>query len=113
MSIIQSITTSTLILLACSNSGTKEIASSLTEPESDTSTPALTEYSKTLPLEKIKLPAGFKIDIYAEVENAREMALSPSGVVYVGNRDKGNVYAIKDTDGDFKADKKWVIASGF
>ena len=40
------------------------------------------------------------------------MALSPSGVLYVGNKDKGNVYAVKDTDGDFKADKKWVLASG-
>ena len=70
----------------------------------------LTDYAKTLPLDKIKLPAGFTIDVYAEVENARSMALSPSGVLYVGNKDKGNVYAVKDTDGDFKADKKWVLA---
>ncbi len=74
--------------------------------------PAITEYSKTLPLDKIKLPAGFTIDIYAEVDNARSMALSPSGVLYVGNRNEDKVYAVKDTDGDFKADKKWVIASG-
>lgn len=74
--------------------------------------PAITEYSKTLPLDKIKLPAGFSIEIYAEVDNARSMALSPSGVLYVGNRNEDKVYAVKDTDGDFKADKKWVIASG-
>jgi glucose/arabinose dehydrogenase len=74
--------------------------------------PALTDYAETLPLNKIKLPAGFAIDVYAEVENARSMAISPSGVVYIGNKDKDKVYAIKDTDGDFKADKKWVIASG-
>jgi len=74
--------------------------------------PAITEYSKTLPLDKVKLPAGFTIDIYAEVDNARSMALSPSGVLYVGNRNEDKVYAVKDTDGDFKADKKWVIASG-
>lgn len=67
---------------------------------------------KNLPLEKIKLPPGFKIEIYAEVENARSLALSPSGVVYVGNRDGNKVYAIKDTNGDKKADKKWVVASG-
>lgn len=65
-----------------------------------------------LPLEKIKLPDGFKIDVYAEVENARAMAISPSGILYVGSRDKGEVYAVQDTDGDHKADKKWVIASG-
>jgi glucose/arabinose dehydrogenase len=101
-----------VLLLACSNSGTKEQAPADATPAEDASSPALTEYSKTLPLDKIKLPAGFKIDIYAEVENARSMALSPSGIVYVGNRDKDKVYALKDTNGDFKADKKWVIASG-
>ena len=74
--------------------------------------PALTEYSKTLPLDKIKLPQGFAIEIFAEVENARSMALSPSGIVYVGNKDKDNVYAVKDVDGDHKADTKWVVASG-
>ena len=69
-------------------------------------------FQKKLPLEKIKLPPGFKIEVYAEVENARSLALSPSGVVYVGNRDGNKVYAIKDTNGDKKADKKWVVASG-
>lgn len=67
---------------------------------------------KKLPLEKIKLPSGFKIEVYAEVENARSLALSPSGVVYVGNRDGNKVYAVKDTNGDNKADKTWVVASG-
>jgi glucose/arabinose dehydrogenase len=74
--------------------------------------PALSDYQKTLPLDKIKLPAGFKIEVYAEVNNARSMAMSPSGVLYVGNRDGDKVYAVKDTDGDFKADKRWTIASG-
>src|SRR5687768_10368448 len=74
--------------------------------------PAITEYSGKLPLNKIKLPAGFKIDIYAEVDNARSLAISPSGTIYVGNRNGDKVYAVKDDDGDFKADKKWVIASG-
>ncbi|HEY9486712.1 MAG TPA: sorbosone dehydrogenase family protein [Chryseosolibacter sp.] len=78
----------------------------------DYSEPAIGEASKQLPLEKIKLPAGFKIDIYAEVNDARSLALSPSGIVYAGNRDGDKVYAVQDTDGDFKADKKWVIASG-
>ena len=72
----------------------------------------MTEYSQSLPLNTIKLPAGFKIDVFAEVQDARSMAVSPSGIVYVGNKDKDKVYAVKDTDGDNKADKKWVIASG-
>ena len=96
-------------LLQC-NSGSKPVVE-LPVGE-DGSVAALTEYSKTLPLEKIKMPAGFKIEVFAEVENARSMAMSPSGVLYVGNRNGDKVYAVKDTDGDFKADKKWVIASG-
>jgi glucose/arabinose dehydrogenase len=78
----------------------------------DHSMPAITSYAQTLPLEKIKLPKNFKISVFAEVDNARSMAISPSGVIYVGNRNGDKVYAVKDTNGDNKADKKWVIASG-
>lgn len=78
----------------------------------DASVPAITKTSAELPLSSLKLPKGFSISIYAEVENARSMAISPSGTVFVGNRNEDKVYAIKDTNGDFKADKKWVIASG-
>lgn len=105
------------LVLACSNTNSTETAS--TTPEADSvatdgegGEPALTDYAKTLPLDKIKLPPGFSISVYAEVENARSMALSPSGVLYVGNNDKDKVYAVKDTNGDFKADKKWVLATG-
>jgi len=80
--------------------------------KADTSLPAITSASAELPLSSIKLPKGFTIAIYAEVENARSMAISPNGTIFVGNRNEDKVYAIKDTNGDFKADKKWVIASG-
>lgn len=67
----------------------------------------------SLPLEKIQLPPGFKIEVYAEgMKNPRSMDLSPSGVLYVGSRDAGNVYAVKDENGDFKAEKIWTIATG-
>ncbi len=63
-------------------------------------------------LKDIKLPPGFEIAIYAEgVENARSICLSPNGTLFVGNRGKDKVYALQDTDGDFKIDKKFVIAS--
>ena len=77
----------------------------------DNSEPALTEKSESLPLEKIVMPKGFAIEVFAEVENARSLAISPAGIIYVGNRDGDKVYAVQDTDGDHKADKKWVIAS--
>jgi glucose/arabinose dehydrogenase len=99
-------------LLLCSNAGTSVPASTPNYNLPGSSAPALTGYAATLPLEKIKLPAGFTISVFAEVEDARSMALSPSGVLYVGNRDKDKVYAVKDENGDFKADKKWVLATG-
>ncbi|HKZ38428.1 MAG TPA: hypothetical protein VJ184_12300, partial [Chryseolinea sp.] len=94
--------------LACSNPNSSEKSTSSNTGadslanDAEGGEAALTEYAKKLPLDKIKLPAGFTIDVFAEVENARSMVLSPSGVIYVGNKDKGNVYAVKDMDGDFK-----------
>jgi glucose/arabinose dehydrogenase len=56
-------------------------------------------------LEKIKLPQGFKIDLYAIVPDARHMAVGPStGVVFVGTR-KNNVYVVTDRDKDRVADE--------
>src|SRR5580693_9034639 len=78
----------------------------------DGSVPAITKASASLPLDKIKLPPGFSIAVYAEVPAARSMVMSPSGTLFVGTQRPGFVYAVKDTDGDDVADKKWVIASG-
>ena len=69
-----------------------------------------TDYKGDLPLERLQLPEGFEIGVFADnVENARSMTLSPSGTLFVGTRSKGNVYALKDTDGDMKADKKYTL----
>lgn len=63
-------------------------------------------------INKIKLPEGFKISIYAsDVNDARSICLSPNGTLFVGNRNKDKVYALQDTDGDFKVDKKFTIDS--
>jgi len=75
-----------------------------------TSTP-LSAYKK-LPLEKLHLPDGFKISIYAEVPNARSLDVSPSGIVFVGNRSQNKVYALVDSNQDFKADGIYVIDKG-
>ncbi len=67
----------------------------------------------SLPLDRIKLPAGFSIDVYATgVTNARAMALSPSGVLFVGSRSVGSVSAVVDTNKDQKADTVYTIATG-
>jgi glucose/arabinose dehydrogenase len=63
-------------------------------------------------LSQLQLPEGFSISIYADnLPNARTLALSDSGVVYVGTRKQGSVYAVKDTNGDGFADKRYVIAT--
>ena len=69
--------------------------------------------ASTLPLEKIKLPTGFSISIYArDVPDARSMTLSPNGTLFVGTRQAGKVYAILDRDHDHIADAVLTIAQG-
>ena len=69
--------------------------------------------SQGLPLDKIKLPSGFQISIYASnVPNARSLALSPNGTLFVSTRTAGNVYAIVDRNRDNIADQVITIARG-
>ena len=61
----------------------------------------------------ITLPPGFHIGVYAgNVPNARQMARGPKGVIFVGSLAEGKVYAVEDRDGDHRAEKVHVIASG-
>ena len=56
-------------------------------------------------LEQIKLPPGFKINLYAIVPDARHIAVGPQGVVtFVGTR-KDAVWAITDRNKDGAADE--------
>ena len=69
--------------------------------------------AQEVPLERLTLPQGFRIDVYASgVENARQMTLSPSGTLFVGTRQAGNVYAVVDDNDDQRADRVLTIASG-
>jgi len=110
-SVLVIILLATALLLGCTNSPTVATAD-LIPGVNDTSVPAITEVIQALPLASIKLPPGFSINVYAEVSNARSLAMSPDGTLFVGNKDEDKVYAVKDINGDFKADKKWVLASG-
>jgi glucose/arabinose dehydrogenase len=69
--------------------------------------------SGQLPLNRIKLPPGFKIEVYAaDLPNAREMALSPKGILYVGSQSAGKVYAVVDNNKDGKGDRVFTVAHG-
>ncbi|WP_026950212.1 PQQ-dependent sugar dehydrogenase [Algoriphagus mannitolivorans] len=64
-------------------------------------------------LDQLKLPPGFKISVWAaDIPNARSMAISDNGIVFVGNRQEKNVYAVVDENGDGKADAKFILAEG-
>jgi glucose/arabinose dehydrogenase len=69
--------------------------------------------ARSLPVEKIRLPPGFHAAVFADqVPDAREMALAPDGTVFVGTRQLGNVYALRDTNGDRHVDKVYILARG-
>lgn len=66
-------------------------------------------------IEEIQLPEGFQIEIFAkDIDNARSMAWGSEGgnILFVGSRKAGNVYAVVDENGDYKADTAYIIASG-
>lgn len=49
-------------------------------------------------LNDIKLPPGFAIEVYADVPNARSMALGDDGTVFVSNRRASSIYALVPRD---------------
>ena len=72
--------------------------------------PACAEKDLGNKLKLIKLPPGFEISVYAEgVENARQLALGDHGTVFAGSRKAGKVHAVQDSNGDFKADRVFLI----
>ncbi len=64
----------------------------------------------SLPLGLLQLPQGFHIDTYVEgLDGARSMALGEDGTLFVGTRTENKLYAVKDTNGNFKADQVFVL----
>lgn len=64
-------------------------------------------------LTKLSLPPGFHISIFADsVKNARQMAVSKNGIVFVGSRSAGIVNAVIDADKDGHAEKVVQVAEG-
>jgi glucose/arabinose dehydrogenase len=69
--------------------------------------------ARELPLDLIRLPPGFAIEVFAdEVPDARAMALGPNGMLFVGSFRAGDVYAVVDRDGDGRADETHIVDSG-
>lgn len=68
------------------------------------------ELFKKFHLDKIRLPPGFKISVYALVPNSRSLCWGAKGTLFVGNRDEDKVYAVRDTNSDGRADDITVVA---
>ena len=95
------------MLIACSS---KQSENEVSDLETADEIPLTS--TEGLNLGQVQLPDGFEIEVFARVNNARAMVLTDNGTLFVSNRGGDKVYALKDTDGDWKADRRYVIASG-
>ncbi len=99
----------TAFILSFSCQSTEKKINASSSQTADANTDALNaKYN----LDKISLPEGFSISVYAEVPNARSMCWGAKGTLFVGNRGEDNVYAVSDNNNDGKADRVYKIASG-
>ncbi len=61
----------------------------------------------------LKLPPGFHIAKFAELQNPRMIAVADDGTVYVSQRESGTLVMLKDTNGDGRADVQKVVATRY
>lgn len=59
----------------------------------------------------IRLPEGFTISVFADnLPGVRSLSRSDRGTIFAGTRNSGKVYALQDTDNDFRADRVFTLA---
>src|SRR5947207_15680889 len=60
--------------------------------------------AKELPVDKLKVPNGFKVEVWAEgMPGARSMAMGDKGTLFVGTRQLKDVYAVRTSGGKREA----------
>lgn len=60
----------------------------------------------------LKAPPGFTVSVFASgLKNARIVAVTPDGTIYVSRRDQGDVIMLKDANGDGRADGEPVVVA--
>lgn len=67
--------------------------------------------AKNPPVADIRMPPGFRIEVWAQVENARAMALGNDRTLFVGSMGAGRVVAVK-FDEAMRAGRQYVVATG-
>ncbi|NML15917.1 PQQ-dependent sugar dehydrogenase [Azohydromonas caseinilytica] len=74
--------------------------------------PAQAEFSPAI-VNRLKVPPGFRVQLFASgLGKPRMLEVGPDGTVYVTRRDKGDVLALRDTNGDGRADQLRTFATG-
>lgn len=68
-------------------------------------------HAEGLPLDQLKLPPGFSIELLARVPNARQMVLGDGRTLYVGSMGAGKVHAL-ELDANYRAGPVRVIVQG-
>ena len=62
-------------------------------------------------LSDLKIDSGLSITIYAsDIDSPRQLAASKDGRIYVGSRNSGKIFAIRDTDQNGVVDEKVLVA---
>src|SRR5262249_20811172 len=74
-----------------------EMATSTLSPHAQPPAPLPAEQ---IPVDRIKVPPGFKVELWASgLHNARAMTLGSKGTLFVSSRVVGNLYAVVDRGG--------------
>jgi glucose/arabinose dehydrogenase len=72
----------------------------------------LTACSAQADTSKLKLPQGFKINVFATAKEPRMMTWTPGGVLLVSDMGAGDVLALPDRNHDGKADETVKVLTG-
>lgn len=63
---------------------------------------------------RLSLPPGFRVNLFARgLDNARWLAVAPDGTVFLAETGPGRILALRDADGDGRADLVRVFRAGF
>ncbi|MCV6587704.1 MAG: PQQ-dependent sugar dehydrogenase [Marinobacterium sp.] len=69
-------------------------------------------FSQSGLMQQLRFPPGFKLEQVARVENARQMSLAADGSLFVGSRQAGKVYRLRDPDNDGHYEQQQVLLKG-
>lgn len=62
--------------------------------------------------DRLRVPAGYRVTVVAEVDNARQMTHGERGSLFVGSRSAGRVYRLQDLDGDGQYERVETLLRG-